>query len=82
VDRYANLQELHVLERFRGKGLSKALIERFLADARQRGLVHAFVDTDDDNAIAQHLYESFGFKLYRKVFHYRLRLDSSGPPAF
>jgi len=75
VDRYANLRELHVLERFRGKGLSKALIERFLADARTRGLVHAFVDTDEDNVIAQHLYESFGFRPYRKVFHYRLRLD-------
>jgi ribosomal protein S18 acetylase RimI-like enzyme len=75
VDRYANLQELHILEPFRGKGLSKVLIERFLSDARERGIRDAFVDTDDDNTIAQHLYESFGFTLYRKVFHYRLRLD-------
>jgi ribosomal protein S18 acetylase RimI-like enzyme len=76
VDRYANLQELHILERFRGRGFSKALIERFLADARKRGIVDAFVDTDDNNTIAQRLYESFGFTLYRKVLHYRMKLGA------
>jgi ribosomal protein S18 acetylase RimI-like enzyme len=76
VGRYGYLQELHILPRFRGRGLSKALIEQFLADARERGIVDVFVDTDDNNAIARHLYEDFGFELYRKVFHYRMRLGS------
>jgi len=79
VDRYANLQELHLLEGFRGRGLSKLLIERFLADARRRGIVDVFVDTDDDNAVAQRLYESSGFRMFRKVLHYRLRLDDRSP---
>ena len=74
VDRYANFQELHVLERFRRRGVSNLLVQRFLTDARRRGMVDAFVDTDDDNTIAQHLYESFGFTIYRKVYHYRMKL--------
>jgi ribosomal protein S18 acetylase RimI-like enzyme len=77
VDRYANFQELHVLERFRGRGVSKRLIQRFLSDARQRGIVDVFVDTDDDNTIAQHLYESFGFTLYRRAYHYRMKLNQA-----
>ncbi|HTT73521.1 MAG TPA: GNAT family N-acetyltransferase [Thermoplasmata archaeon] len=82
VGRYANFQELHVLQRFRRRGLGKALVERFLADARARGIVEAFVDTDDDNLVAQQLYESVGFRQYRKVFHYRMRLgDGSRPEA-
>ena len=77
VDRYANFQELHILDRFRRRGLARALIERFLADARKRGIIDAFLDTDDDNILAQHLYESLGFTHYRKEFHYRMRLGGS-----
>jgi ribosomal protein S18 acetylase RimI-like enzyme len=81
VDRYANFQELHVLDRFRRRGVAKALIERFLADAGRRGIVDAFVDTDDDNTIAQRLYESFGFKQYRIVLHYRMRVGGNTSPS-
>jgi ribosomal protein S18 acetylase RimI-like enzyme len=81
VDRYANFQELHVLERFRRRGLAKALIERFLADAGRRGIADAFVDTDEDNTIAQHLYERFGFTQYRTVLHYRVRLGGGTSPS-
>ncbi len=74
LDRAASLHELHVLEPFRRRGVGRSLVERFVEDARSRGLRTLFVDTDDDNRTARTLYESVGFRRYRDVHHFELRL--------
>ncbi len=72
IERFGRLYELHVKEEFRGRGLARRLIAQFFEDARKRGLHHFFVDTDDDNLVAQRLYESVGYRRYRDDYHYEL----------
>lgn len=74
LQRFGYLHELHVKEQFRGRGLAKLLIERFVADAQARGIRQLFVDTDDTNTVARRLYESMGFRRYRDVVHYELEV--------
>lgn len=74
LQRFGYLHELHVQEEFRGRGLAKQLIERFISDALRRGVHQLFVDTDESNTVARTLYESFGFRRYRDVIHYELEV--------
>ncbi len=74
LQRFAYLQELHVKAEFRGRGLARRLIERFVGDAQARGIRQLFVDTDETNSVARRLYESFGFQRYRGVVHYELEV--------
>jgi ribosomal protein S18 acetylase RimI-like enzyme len=74
LQRFGYLHELHVKEEFRGRGLAKLLIERFVAEAQARGVRQLFVDTDDTNTVARRLYESMGFRRYRDVVHYELEV--------
>jgi ribosomal protein S18 acetylase RimI-like enzyme len=74
LQRFGYLHELHVKPEYRGRGLAKRLIERFVEDALARGIHQLFVDTDDINSVARKLYESFGFHRYRDVVHYELEV--------
>lgn len=74
LQRFGYLYELHVKEPFRGRGLAKMLVERFISDAQARGIRQLFVDTDENNAAARRLYESYGFRRYRDVVHYELEV--------
>ena len=57
---------------YRGKGLAKAVMERFLADAKEEGYLYVegypFSDTKRDyqDRGPVRLYEKYGFELYRK----------------
>jgi GNAT superfamily N-acetyltransferase len=72
------LEDLFVREEARGGGLGRALVERSLERARERGCKRVELDTTEDNDTAIRLYESFGFspasKGPRSLF-YGLRLD-------
>ena len=46
---------------FRGKGVGRQLIQRFLDDARARGMEKAFLEMRAGNP-AEHLYREFGFE--------------------
>jgi RimJ/RimL family protein N-acetyltransferase len=46
---------------FRGRGIGKALMERTLAGARNRGFTRVELTVRVDNARAKRLYERFGF---------------------
>ncbi len=74
LERFADLAVLHVKEEYRRRGVAKLLTSKFIEDAREKGIIQAFVDTDDDNFAAQKLYENFGFHRYRAVFHYEQEL--------
>ena len=57
----ALLEDLFVLESARGSGLGRALLERSIQEARERGCRRVELDVNDHNAAALALYRSVGF---------------------
>jgi ribosomal protein S18 acetylase RimI-like enzyme len=57
----ALLEDLFVDASARGSGLGRALLERALAEARERGCRRIELDVNDHNAAALGLYRSLGF---------------------
>jgi ribosomal protein S18 acetylase RimI-like enzyme len=56
------IPELVVSERFRGQGIGRALLERALNAARERGAERAVLESGAQRATAQALYRSVGFE--------------------
>jgi ribosomal protein S18 acetylase RimI-like enzyme len=57
----AYLEELYVVPARRGRGIGRALLERAMETARERGAVHFELTTGADDTAARGLYESAGF---------------------
>ena len=57
----AHLDELYVVPACRGRGVGRALMEAFVALAREHGAPRAEVVTGEDDSAARALYERFGF---------------------
>lgn len=57
------LNDLYVLENFRGKGISKQLIERAKLRARENGACGIMLETAKTNDIGNNLYPATGFHL-------------------
>lgn len=66
------LEDLFVAAAARGTGLGRALIEDLMALARAKGWHRLYWHTDEDNAAARHLYDSF--TEYDGHVRYRLTL--------
>lgn len=80
----AFLDELYVVPRLRGQGRGKAMMEAFLALARERGAAGAEVVTGEGDVEARGLYERFGFRNEiegegnERALFYELDLSSPG----
>jgi ribosomal protein S18 acetylase RimI-like enzyme len=57
----ALLEDLFVAEGARGSGLGRALLDRAVQEARERGCRRVELDVNDNNAAALALYRSLGF---------------------
>ena len=57
----ALLEDLFVLDGARGSGLGRALADRAVQEARERGCRRVELDVNDNNAAALALYRSLGF---------------------
>ncbi|WP_062303358.1 ribosomal protein S18-alanine N-acetyltransferase [Demequina subtropica] len=57
-----HLMNLAVLPEVRGRGLGRALLEDFLAEARSEGVVDAWLEVAVDNDAALSLYRAHGFE--------------------
>jgi ribosomal protein S18 acetylase RimI-like enzyme len=57
----ALLEDLFVDESARGSGLGRALLDRAVLEARERGCRRMELDVNDNNAAALSLYRSLGF---------------------
>ena len=57
----AELMRIAVLEKFRGKGFGRLLMERFLEVSLARGAERVFLEVRASNAAALGLYQSVGF---------------------
>jgi ribosomal protein S18 acetylase RimI-like enzyme len=62
----AHLEELYVAPDHRGQGLGRALLERTLEFARERGAGRIDLGTAVDDRAARALYESVGFTNFEK----------------
>lgn len=73
------LNDLFVAEEFRRKGAGLALMKTAESFAREGGAVCLILDTARNNAIAQNLYESMGYKKDTFI-HYVLDLSCPKKP--
>jgi len=79
VSRYAHIVEVQVVEEHRGKGIGRALLEHALKRLREEGIEAVYIDTTEDNEVAQRLYESLGFRPFSRTLHYRLKTGAGNP---
>jgi ribosomal protein S18 acetylase RimI-like enzyme len=71
-DRVAHLHDVAILPEARGVGVGHALMARFEAELRERGVVSYGLDVMAGNDGARRFYESLGFELADLVFEKRL----------
>ena len=55
-------KRLYVRPQFRGRGLGRALLEKIIALAHERGYCKVTLEVREDNIAAQKLYQSLGFE--------------------
>lgn len=75
MKRYWLLNDLYVNPNFRGKGFSKALIERAKQLCRESDSCGMYLETGKDNQIGNQLYPSADFKKYDEVNFYEWEID-------
>lgn len=61
-ERHAYLGFMYVAERFRGRGINRAVIEALVDWSRRQGVLDVYLDVYVDNAPAIRAYEKFGFE--------------------
>jgi ribosomal protein S18 acetylase RimI-like enzyme len=71
-DRVAHLHDVAILPEARGVGVGHALMARFEAELRERGVVSYGRDVMAGNDGARRFYEALGFELADMVFEKRL----------
>lgn len=59
---FLNIHDLMIAKMFRGKGLSRLLLERVLAFSKAQNYLKVTLEVDEDNVIAKKLYQSCGFE--------------------
>jgi ribosomal-protein-alanine acetyltransferase len=83
----ADVLTIAVRDTHRGQGIGAALLERMIGTASVRGATRVFLEVRADNPVAQHLYDSRGFRaVARRPRYYRpdgvdaivMRLDLGG----
>jgi ribosomal protein S18 acetylase RimI-like enzyme len=62
VKAYLNIHDIVVYERFRSKGLGKALMEKLVEISVERDYCKITLEVREDNQVAQSLYRSLGFE--------------------
>jgi len=66
------LNDIGVTGKFRGQGVSKALIDKVMTFAKETNAVRVELKTDKANDRAMKLYDSIGFKIDNDNVYYRV----------
>src|SRR5216683_3641328 len=77
VTRFAHIREVQVMKKFRRQGVGKKLTLYALHRLKALGIRNVFLATAQTNKVARRLYESLGFKQYRRQVYYHLRINGS-----
>jgi len=73
----ADIQTIAVTEAARRQGLGRVLMQRLIAEARERGAGEVFLEVRADNPSAQALYLSLGFEqIAKRPNYYGAGLDA------
>jgi ribosomal protein S18 acetylase RimI-like enzyme len=72
VEKWAELQELHVHLRFQNRGLGTRLVQTAIRQARSAGYRTLFLTAEASNAPARRVYEKCGFREQSWVVRYKL----------
>lgn len=59
---YMYIHDVVVLDKFRGKGLGKALIQELINISKERGYCKLTLEVREDNSAAQQVYANLGFE--------------------
>ena len=74
VERWAELNELHVRRDLWGRGIGTRLVRAALRRARRAGYRTMYVITDDFKVRARRTYEGAGFREHNRIVRYKVRL--------
>lgn len=66
---------------YRGRGIARALTERAMQTARQRGANQIWLHVRADNPIAIKIYSELGFEERARRTHWRIPTDAPKPPS-
>lgn len=78
VDSFAHLLKILVNPENRGLKIGKNLLSEAIQLLQERGIRNFFLEVEEENLVAQALYESMGFK----VIHKKKQFYSNGSTAF
>jgi ribosomal protein S18 acetylase RimI-like enzyme len=67
---FVNIHDFVVIDKVRGKGIGKALMNGILERAKNIGCSKVTLEVRDDNAVAQHVYKELGFDDCQPLMHY------------
>jgi ribosomal protein S18 acetylase RimI-like enzyme len=67
---WAGIFAMHTAARFRGQGVARAVLETLLAQAAARGARRLYIQVEQTNGPAQHIYRRAGFG-FAYSYHYR-----------
>ncbi len=77
VERYAQIEEVQVLGKYRRQGVGRLLLESAFNQIAATDVDAIYVETTEENATARHLYESAGFRPMSRILRCRTRETKS-----
>ena len=70
VDSFAHLLKILVNPESRGLKIGKGLLNEAISVLKKRGINTFFLEVEEENLVAQNLYENAGFKIIHKKKHF------------
>ena len=74
VERWAQLQELHVHPDFHNRGIGTRLVREAIRQARAAGFPAIYLETEESNGPARRAYERAGFRGHSRLIRYKITL--------
>jgi ribosomal protein S18 acetylase RimI-like enzyme len=67
---YINLHDIIILQKFRGRGVGKKLLEKIIEIAKERNCCKITLEVREDNLPAKKLYADLGFRDTEPMMHF------------
>src|SRR6266581_1304265 len=74
VERWAELDELHVHPGYQGRGIGTRLVRSAVREARAAGFAVMYLVAEASNVSARRVYEKNGFREHNRIVRYKIEL--------
>lgn len=74
VERWTELQELHVHLEFQNRGIGTRLVREAIRQTREAGFPAMYLETEEFNGPARRVYEKAGFREHNRLIRYKIAL--------